>query len=120
MYSGRVCLGDLSEQVGVLFVTTILFSLFIQVTLDLLGLANKYDFCTLQHAIMSFLKATLTIANVCHIFNVALFYQLKELSQACTSFVDMNASQVLLHILLLTNMTVDDCMYMMIVFYSHR
>lgn len=49
----------------------------------------------LQQAIMSFLKATLTVANVCHIFNVASFYQLKELSQACTSFVDMNASQVM-------------------------
>lgn len=44
---------------------------------------------------MSFLRATLTVSNVCHIFNVASFYQLKELTQACTSFVDTNAPQVM-------------------------
>ena len=63
--------------------------------MDLLGLANKYDFSILQQAIMSYLKATLTVTNVCQVLNVATFYQLKELSQACTSFVDMNAPQVM-------------------------
>ena len=70
-------------------------SLLSQVSLDLVGLANKYDFSILQQAIMSYLKATLTVANVCHVLNVSSFYQLKELIQACTSFVDMNAPQVM-------------------------
>ena len=64
-------------------------------TLDLLGLANKYDFSPLQQSIMSYLKATLSVSNVCVIYNVAMFYQLRELCHACTAFVDMNATAVM-------------------------
>jgi BTB/POZ domain-containing protein 9 len=79
IYSGKVCLGDLSEQV----------------VLDLLGLANKYDFNQLQLSLMAYLKATLNVSNVCITYNVAMFYQLKELCQACASFVDLNAPAVM-------------------------
>lgn len=44
---------------------------------------------------MAYLKATLNVASVCLVYNVALFYQLKELCIVCTFFVDMNASAVL-------------------------
>ena len=66
-----------------------------QITLHLLGLANKYDFGLLQQTITAYLKATLTVSNVCVIYNVANFYQLKELCAFCTSFIDMNATEVL-------------------------
>ena len=44
---------------------------------------------------MAYLKATLNTGNVCLVYNVASFYQLKELCHVCTLFVDMNASAVL-------------------------
>lgn len=66
-----------------------------QVILHLLGLTNKYDFGLLQQTITAYLKATLTVTNVCIIYNVANFYQLKDLCASCTSFIDMNATEVL-------------------------
>ncbi len=66
-----------------------------QVTLHLLGLTNKYDFSTLQQAVTTYLKATLSVTNVCIIYNVASFYQLKELAEACSTFVDMHATEVM-------------------------
>jgi len=65
------------------------------VILHLLGLANKYDFGALQQAIVAYLKATLNERNVCEIYNVASFYQLKELSEACSCFVDLHAMEVM-------------------------
>ena len=44
---------------------------------------------------MTYLKATLNETNVCVIYNVASFYQLKELSEACSNFVDMHALEVM-------------------------
>lgn len=44
---------------------------------------------------MAYLKATLNVSSVCLVYNIALFYQLKELCIVCTFFVDMNASAVL-------------------------
>lgn len=49
----------------------------------------------LQQAVMAYLKATLNESNVCMIYNVASFYQLKELSEACSNFVDMHALDVM-------------------------
>ena len=66
-----------------------------QAILQLLGLTNKYDFSMLQQAIITYLKATLNEANVCVIYNVASFYQLKELTETCSNFVDMHALEVM-------------------------
>lgn len=66
-----------------------------QVTLDLLGLTNKYDFPTLQQSIVAYLKATLNVTNVCLVYNVASYYQLKDLVTACYTFVDMHAPEVM-------------------------
>lgn len=63
--------------------------------LQLVGLANKYDFGTLQQAIIAYLKATLSVPNACVIYNVASFYQLKEMAEACSTFVDMHATEVM-------------------------
>lgn len=60
-----------------------------------MGLTNKYDFSLLQQTVTAYLKATLTVPNVCVIYNVGNFYQIKELCAACTSFIDMNATEVL-------------------------
>lgn len=79
IYSGRICLADVKEQI----------------ILDLLGLANKYDFAPLQTSIMAFLRATLNVNNVCLVYNVASFYQLKDLCYACSTFVDSHASEVM-------------------------
>ena len=66
-----------------------------KVTLDLLGLANKYSFTALQQSIVSYLKAAVTVANVCLIFSVASYYLLKDLSSACTDFIDLHATDVM-------------------------
>ncbi|XP_019853257.1 PREDICTED: BTB/POZ domain-containing protein 9-like isoform X2 [Amphimedon queenslandica] len=79
IYSGKVCLGDLPEQV----------------ILDLLGLSNKYDFSHLQSSILAYLKATLSVHNACIIYNVANFYQLSDLCLACASYIDINAQAVM-------------------------
>lgn len=63
--------------------------------LQLLGLSNKYDFSMLQQAIVTYLKATFTVTNVCVIYNVASFYQLKDLAESCSTFVDMHATDVM-------------------------
>ena len=66
-----------------------------QVILDLLGLANKYDFAPLQTSIMAFLRATLNVTNVCLVYNVANYYQLRDLCFACSTFVDGHAAEVM-------------------------
>ena len=58
-------------------------------------MANKYDFSTLQQAVTTYLKAILSETNVCVIYNVASFYQLKDLAETCSTFVDMHASEVM-------------------------
>ena len=63
--------------------------------LDLLGLSNKYDFSALQQSITAYLKATLNVGNVCQVYNVASYYQQRELGSACSAFVDMHASEVM-------------------------
>ena len=66
-----------------------------QIILELLGLANKYDFAALQNSIMAFLRATLNVNNVCLVYNVASFYQLRDLCFACSTFVDGHAAEVM-------------------------
>ena len=44
---------------------------------------------------MAFLQATLNVNNVCLVYNVANFYQLKDLCFACSSFVDAHAGEVM-------------------------
>ena len=67
----------------------------LQVILDLLGLSNKYDFAPLQSSIMAFLRATLNVTNACLIYNVASYYQLRDLCFACSTFVDAHAAEVM-------------------------
>lgn len=69
--------------------------LLLQVILDVLGLTNKYDFGPLQQALIAYLKATLNVNNVCLVYNVASYYQLKDLSVSCHTFVDMHAPDVM-------------------------
>jgi len=63
--------------------------------LDLLGMSNKYGFQLLESAISEYLKVSLSLKNVCVIYDMASIYILEKLSQHCLNYMDRHASQVL-------------------------
>ncbi|KAJ3647100.1 hypothetical protein Zmor_024641 [Zophobas morio] len=63
-------------------------------TLQILALAHQYSFADLQTTIIKKLKPLLNLQNVCAVLNTANLYDLEELLQACHSFMDLNASEV--------------------------
>lgn len=79
VYSGKMFLGDYKEET----------------ILELLSLAHKYGFLALESALQGYLKAILSIKNVCVVFDAALLYQMNDLFTTCLSFLDGNAVEVL-------------------------
>lgn len=79
VYTGRIFLGELREEH----------------VLDLLGLAHKYGFLALESAISGYLKSSLDLHNICHVFDVACLYQLKEVLDTCLNFADAHAVEIL-------------------------
>lgn len=79
VYSGKMFLGDYKEET----------------ILELLSLAHKYGFLALESALQGYLKAILSIRNVCVVFDAALLYQMNDLITTCLSFLDRNAVEVL-------------------------
>lgn len=79
VYTGKMFLGDYKEDT----------------ILELLSLAHKYGFLALESALQGYLKAILSIRNVCVIFDAAVLYQMKDLYTTCLSFLDRNAVEVL-------------------------
>lgn len=79
VYTGKVYLGEFKEET----------------VLELLSLAHKYGFLALESALQGYLKATLSIRNVCFVFDTALLYQMTDLGTTCLSFLDRNAVEVL-------------------------
>ena len=67
----------------------------LQVVLEVLELVNKYNFTSLLHPLSCYLKATLTVTNVCHIFEIANVYSLSELLTTSCTLMDLNAKEVL-------------------------
>ena len=61
----------------------------------MLELVNKYNFTSLLHPLSCYLKATLTVTNVCHIFEIANVYSLHELLTTSCTLMDLNAKEVL-------------------------
>lgn len=79
VYTGKVFLSDFKEET----------------ILELLSLAHKYGFLALESALQGYLKATLSISNVCVVFDSALLYQMSDLCSTCLCFLDRNAVEVL-------------------------
>lgn len=63
--------------------------------LDLLGMANKYGFQLLETAISDYLKMSLSLKNVCVIYDMASIYGLDKLCQQCLIYMDRNASDII-------------------------
>jgi BTB/POZ domain-containing protein 9 len=66
-----------------------------EIVLELLSLAHKYGFLALESAIQGYLKAILDVKNVCQIFDLSAFFQLRDLFSSCLDFLDQNAGEVL-------------------------
>lgn len=63
--------------------------------LDLLGMANKYGFQSLETAISDYLRVTLSLNNVCMVYDMASAYGLDKLCSQCLSYIDRNATDIL-------------------------
>lgn len=79
VYTGRIHLADMGEEM----------------LLDVLGLAHKYGFEELEEAISLFLRHSLSIRNVCLLYDASLLYGLTSLVKDCCSFIDRNAPEVM-------------------------
>jgi hypothetical protein len=63
--------------------------------LEVLGLAHQYFFKDLENATIQKLKSALNLKNICSILNTANLYNLSDLKQACHTFMDQNALEIL-------------------------
>lgn len=63
--------------------------------LEVLSLSNKYGFEKLQLAISNYLKAILSVQNVCLIFDMASMFDLDGLVSTCCDFMDSKPTKVL-------------------------
>ena len=81
IYTGRLRLGDLKEEA----------------ILDVLGLAHQYEFPALEVSIADYLQSTLSVDNVCVVYDASSLYGQTRLAQTCLQFMDVNAPQVLRH-----------------------
>jgi hypothetical protein len=62
--------------------------------LEVLELAHQYSFKDLENATIEKLKSCLNLKNVCSILNTANIYDLSDLNQACYTFMDQNALEI--------------------------
>ena len=79
IYTGKLAISEYSEPE----------------VLEILGLAHKYRFELLEESIASYLKISLTVENVCLIYDDSLLYGLNTLTAICKEFLDRNASEVM-------------------------
>ncbi|KAJ3647098.1 hypothetical protein Zmor_024639 [Zophobas morio] len=77
-----------------IYTGTIAVSSDLESSLEILGLAHQYSFTDIQTTIVKKLKPFLNLKNVCAVLNTANLYDLEELIEACHSFMDLNASEV--------------------------
>ena len=57
----------------------------------------RYGFQDLESAISDYLKAVLSIKNVCLVYDMAALYGLSKLMQSCCYFMDRHAGDVIQH-----------------------
>lgn len=79
VYTGRIGLSDMSEEL----------------VQEVLALAHRYGFEDLEEAICLFLRHSLSIRNVCQLYDASLLYGLTSLTKDCCSFIDRNATEVM-------------------------
>ena len=70
--------------------------------LTFLGLAHQYGFVDLETSISDYLRAILSVRNVCLIYDTASMYSLQSLIQSCHTFMDRHATEVIMHASFLT------------------
>ncbi|VDN31012.1 unnamed protein product [Dibothriocephalus latus] len=63
--------------------------------LDILGLACQYNFVNLQAALSKHFTHSLTLDNICSVYDAAIVYDLEELVLACLEFMDRFAPTIL-------------------------
>jgi hypothetical protein len=61
---------------------------------EVLELALQYSFKDLVNATTQSLKSAINLKNICSILNTANSYDLNDLKQACHTFMDPNASEI--------------------------
>lgn len=79
LYTGRANLGEAKEET----------------LLDFLGLAHRYGLQPLEASTCDYLRTLLNAQNVSLIFDVASLYHLSSLAEACCSYMDRHAVEVL-------------------------
>ncbi|XP_027021693.1 BTB/POZ domain-containing protein 9 isoform X1 [Tachysurus fulvidraco] len=79
LYTGRANLSEAKEET----------------LLDFLGLAHRYGLQPLEASTCDYLRTLLNAQNVSLIFDVASLYHLSSLAEACCSFMDRHAVEVL-------------------------
>ena len=60
-------------------------------------MAHQYGFVDLETSISDYLRAVLSVRNVCLIYDMASMYALQSLLASCHSFMDRHATEVILH-----------------------
>ena len=63
--------------------------------LELIGLAHQFSLTDLEVAAGNKIKSNLNLKNICTVLNTANLYELTELRDACHSFMDQHASEIL-------------------------
>jgi hypothetical protein len=66
----------------------------VELILEVLGLAHQYSFKDLENTTIRKLISSLNVKNICSILNTANLYDLSDLKQACHTFMDENASEI--------------------------
>ena len=64
-------------------------------SLDLISLAHQCSLTDLEYAVGNKIKSLLSLKNICSILNTANLYDLVELRDACHSFADEHASDII-------------------------
>uniref|UniRef100_A0A8R1DK59 BTB domain-containing protein n=1 Tax=Caenorhabditis japonica TaxID=281687 RepID=A0A8R1DK59_CAEJA len=67
----------------------------LDILLEYLSLAHRYDLTQLMTAISNYFKEILKNENLCSILNAAFFFQLSELIEYCMQYSDKHADQLL-------------------------
>ncbi|CAG2161843.1 unnamed protein product [Oppiella nova] len=79
LYSGHIQLKSFKEEM----------------ILEIFGLSHEYGFQELEQSICEYLKDTLSIRNVCVIYDTANLFLLKPLADVCRAFIDRQALDVI-------------------------
>ncbi|BFZ07198.1 hypothetical protein BsWGS_10236 [Bradybaena similaris] len=66
-----------------------------EILLDILSLSHRFGFVELESSISDYLKAILSIHNVCPIFDLANMYNLTSLCNVCEDYMDTHTQEVL-------------------------